>query len=493
MNFLLAAATAVLLILSFPRFDFAWLAPIALTPLLVALAREKRPLHWFLLGEFCGIIYWCGVCYWIQSVLADHAGISAGVAWAAFALFCVAKAIHMGLFACAAGLLIRRPWAIAGVAAAWVAIEVTHGSLGFAWLTLGNAGIGMSVPMRLAPYTGVYGISFCFVMLATALAVAILRRPRWQLLWLILLVPIAVLPRLPDWKRGEQTAILVQPRISEAEAWTPAFVNKVERALVNLSMQAVLTDRQPPDLVVWPEAPAPLYDDDPLFRDVAATLAREAKTYLLAGVVGHTQKGDPLNSAIVVGPAGEPLGRYDKVNLVPFGEFVPWPFGFIRKISSEAGDFQPGSKIVIFPVENHKIAAFICYESVFPDFVRRFAKGGAELLINISNDGWYGASAARWQHLKIVRMRAAENRRWLLRATNDGITATIDPAGRVLGTLPNFTEAASRTGYSYVTETTLYTRRGDWFPLLCALASAGMLGWEWRARRAATSAARHSS
>ncbi len=155
-------------------------------------------------------------------------------------------------------------------------------------------------------------------------------------------------------------------------------------------MQAVLTDKQPPDLVVWPEVPAPLYDDDPRFRDVAATLAREAKTYLLAGVVGHTQKGDPLNSALVVGPAGEPLGRYDKVNLVPFGEFVPWPFGFIRKISSEAGDFQPGNKIVIFPVENHKIAAFICYESVFPDFVRRFAKGGAELLINISNDGWYG-------------------------------------------------------------------------------------------------------
>ena len=115
------------------------------------------------------------------------------------------------------------------------------------------------------------------------------------------------------------------------------------------------------------------------------------------------------------------------------------------------------------------------------------------MLINISTLGCYRPSAARLQHFKIVRMRAAENRRWLLRATNDGITATIDPAGRVLGTLPNFTEAASRTGFSYVAQTTLYTRWGDWFPLLCAAASAAMLGWEWRTRRAATSRARHSS
>jgi apolipoprotein N-acyltransferase len=479
LNFLLAAVSALFLILAFPRFDLAWLAPVALTPLLVALAREDRPHRRFGLGYLCGIIYWFAVCYWIQGVLEKHGGVSAAIAWASFALFCLAKAIHMGVFALAAGILIRRGWAIAGVAAAWVAVEVTHGPLGFAWLTLGNAGIGMSVPMRLAPYTGTYGLSCVFAMMATALALAILRRPRWQLAWLALLAPIVLLPRLPDPQRGEQTAVLVQPHISETEPWTPEWVSKTERALVYLSMQAALTEKQPPNLLVWPEAPAPFYYDDPHFRDVAATLARTAKTYFLAGVVGHTPKGEPLNSAMMVGPAGEPLGRYDKVNLVPFGEFVPWPFDFIKKISSEAGDFQPGNQVVVFPVGTHKVGAFICYESVFPNFVRRFADAGADLLINISNDGWYGASAARWQHLEIVRMRAAENRRWLLRATNDGITSTIDPAGRVLGTLPNFTEAASRTGFSFITGKTIYTRWGDWFPLVCAVATIGMLGWEW--------------
>ena len=168
------------------------------------------------------------------------------------------------------------------------------------------------------------------------------------------------------------------------------------------------------------------------------------------------------------------VSRYDKVNLVPFGEFVPWPFGFANKISTEVGDFAAGQRVVVSPVRDHQIGVFICYESVFPNFVRKFAAGGAEVLFNISNDGWFGKSAARAQHLSMVRMRAAENRRWILRSTNDGITATIDPAGRILGTLPLYTEASSYTGFNWVKQQTVYTRWGDWFPLLCA--SMALLG-----------------
>ena len=156
---------------------------------------------------------------------------------------------------------------------------------------------------------------------------------------------------------------------------------------------------------------------------------------------------------------------------MPFGEFVPWPFGFANKISTEIGDFAAGNRVVVSPVGVHKIGTFICYESVFPRFVRKFAAGGAEVLFNISNDGWFGKSAARQQHLSMVRMRAAENRRWILRSTNDGITATIDSAGRLRGTLPMYTEATSYTGFNYVTSQTVYTRFGDWFPLLCAMAA----------------------
>jgi len=164
------------------------------------------------------------------------------------------------------------------------------------------------------------------------------------------------------------------------------------------------------------------------------------------------------------------------VNLVPFGEFVPWPLGALtEKVSKEAGDFAAGRGIVVSPVGDRKIGVFICYESVFPNFVRRFAAEGAQALFTISNDGWFGKTAARWQHLEIVRMRAAENRRWILRAANDGITAAIDPAGRVRSTLPLFTEVTSSVRFNYETGQTFYTRHGEWFPVMCALLAAACL------------------
>ena len=475
-RYLLAALSAALLVLAFPQVDLVWLAPVALAPLLIAMALEPRPLQRFLLGYTCGIIYWFGVCYWIEMTLALYAGIGVAGAWALFGLFCLAKGMHMAVFALAAGIAMRSVWAIPGVAALWVAIEVTHGSLGFAWLTLGNSGIDMGVPMRLAPYTGVYGLSFVFVMLSTALATAFLRRPRWQLAWLAPLPLMILLPRLPDFHPGEQIAVLAQPNLSDTTRWTPESLQAMERRLAYLSMNAVLAEKsQPPQLLVWPEVPAPFYADDPDYLRLAANLARATRTYFLGGVVAHRADSGLLNSAMLMAPSGELVGRYDKVHLVPFGEFVPWPFGFANKISTEVGDYVPGSGVVVLPVGEHKIGTFICYESVFPDFVRRFAADGSELLINISNDSWFGKSAARQQHLKIVRMRAAENRRWLLRSTNDGVTATIDPAGRLLGTLPNYVESASRTGYSYVKETTFYTRYGDWFAIVCAVMGAAIV------------------
>jgi apolipoprotein N-acyltransferase len=476
LNYALAALSAGLLIMASPRFDIVWLATVALTPLLIAAGREPRPLRRFFLGYVCGVLYWFGVCYWIEFVLAFYGGIGAVAGWAVFTLFCLVKALHMGLFALVAGIAMRTAWAIPGAAALWAAIEMTHGSLGFAWLALGNAGIDMGIPMRLAPYTGVYGLSFVFVMMSAGLALAVLRRPRWQLLWVAPLPLLILLPRLPDFQPGKQTAVLAQPNISDTVQWTPQSLDKMERRLVYLSMSGVLADKtQSPQLVAWPEVPAPLYADDPEFLRMAANLARITQAYFLAGVVAHRADGAPLNSALLVAPSGEVVGRYDKVHLVPFGEFVPWPFGFANKISTEIGDFKPGTRVAALPMGDHRIGTFICYESVFPNFVRQFAADGAELLVNISNDSWFDKSAARLQHLAIARMRAAENHRWLLRSTNDGITATIDPAGRLLSTLPNYVESASRTGYSYVKETTFYTRHGDWFPLLCALGGAGIL------------------
>ena len=469
LNWILALLSAALLILAFPRFSIVWFAPVALAPMLVAMAREQDWRRRFLMGWAAGIVYWFGVCYWIQFVLSFHGGVGDAAGWLLLMLFCVAKALHMAVFATLAGMAMRRWWAAPTVAALWVAIEVTHGSLGFAWLALGNAGIDMGVPMRLAPITGVYGISFVFALMSSVLAVAVLRRSRFELLWLAPVLLVLLLPAMPAPDRGSDAALLLQPNISETEQWTSQSLSELKRHEASVSLRAALSEQQAPSIIVWPEVPAPFYyTEDPEFRGYVNNLARSARAYVLLGVVAHTPGGQPLNSAALVSPEGTLVSRYDKVNLVPFGEFVPWPFGFANKISTEVGDFAAGSQVVVSPIGEHRLGTFICYESVFPNFVRKFARRGAEVLFNISNDGWFGKTAARFQHLNIVRMRAAENRRWILRSTNDGITATIDPAGRVRGTLPLYVESASYTGFSYIGEQTFYTRFGDWFPLLCA-------------------------
>ena len=469
LSFALAVLSAALLILLFPPFNLAWLAPFALTPILVALAREPRPLRRFLLGWTAGVVYWFTVCTWIQFVLEVHGGIGRWGGWGTFVLFCFAKALHFGVFSALAGVLLPRPYALPAVAALWTGIERTHGTLGFAWLTLGNAGVDMAVPMRAAPFVGVYGLSFTFALLSTAVALVILRRPRKQLWPALAVVVLLLLPALPAPVAGTQTAALVQPNVPEEFDWTEKAADHMRQRLLTQSLQAA----QKTDLLVWPEVPGPLYyDRDPRFRAEAAGLARATNSFFLFGTVGNSATGAPLNSAVLLRPDGTYVDHYDKMYLVPFGEFIPPLFGFVNRITQEAGDFTPGERVVVFPAGAHRIGTFICYESAFPHLVRQFARQGAQVFVNISNDGYFGHSAAREQHLSIARMRAAENRRWILRATNDGITAAIDPAGRVLQRSPLYAEETLRAGYSYVDETTMYTRYGDWFAWGCLLAAA---------------------
>jgi len=487
LNWILAFASSALLVLLFPRFSFVWLAPIALTPLLIACARESRWKWRFALGYGAGVAYWFGLCNWIQWTLAHHAGMNAAVAWLLFALFCLAKALQMGAFAALAGVLLqslpRTIFALPAIAALWVAIEWTHSYTGFEWLNLGNAGSDMSIPLRLAPITGVWGLSFAFALMSAAIASLILRRRRLQILWLLLLPALIFLPEVPNVERGDASAILVQPNIDDETEWTTELLRRTEQQLTFLSLSPALgrgagqrEDRGDLDLIVWPEVPAPFYDTDPEFLGILASIAKTAHADLLTGVVARARDGAPLNSALLTGADGAIVSRYDKVHLVPFGEFVPWPFGLLtRKVSSEAGDFAAGKTATVSPVGTHKIGVFICYESVFPGYIRKFAASGAEALFNISNDSWFGKSQARYQHLQIVRMRAAENARWILRATDNGITAVIDPAGRVRRTTQEFSELAARFQYRYRRDLTIYTRYGDWFVLLCALVAAATL------------------
>jgi apolipoprotein N-acyltransferase len=463
LNVALALLAGVLLRLTFPEFNYRWLAAISLTPLLVAVAREDRPQWRFLYGWLSGVVYWFSLCTWIEFVLEVHGGMGRAGGWACFVLFSVLKAIHLGVFAWLAGPLMWRIYALPAIAALWAGLERTHATFGFAWLDLGNAAINMALPLRLAPITGVYGISFVFAMLAAAVAVVLLRYPRNYLWPLAAIGLLYVFPRIPQDRATLQAAVTVQPNIDPEMNWTEESQKHTEEDL------AVISDAWPARLVVWPELPAPLYFyDDPSFRGEAERIARK-HSYFLFGTVAYTPQHQPLNSAVLLGPQGNVIGRYDKVNLVPFGEFIPPLFGFVNRITQDAGDFAPGSSVKVLDAGADKLGVFICYESAFPDFVRKFTASGATVLFNLSNDAYFGHSAAREQHLLLVRMRAVENARYIVRATNDGITASIDPAGRIIQELPRYREAVGLMPFRSATTLTPFVRYGDWFAWSCLL------------------------
>jgi apolipoprotein N-acyltransferase len=184
-----------------------------------------------------------------------------------------------------------------------------------------------------------------------------------------------------------------------------------------------------------------------------------------------------FNSASLIAPSGEWQARYDKIHLVPFGEYVPFKtvLGFAQQLTAEVGDFVPGSRRTVFDLGHYKLGAFICYESIFPNEVRQFAANGAQVFVNISNDEWFGHSGAPGQHLNQARMRAIENNCWLLRGTNTGVTASIDPYGRVVDSAPRDVRTSLDAPFSVVTRTTFYTRHGDWFAWLCAIISMSII------------------
>ena len=477
LNLALSLLSGFLLRLIFPNFNLQWMASIALSPLLIAVAREEKLRLRFLYGWIAGVLYWFTLCTWIQFVLEVHGGMGRWGGWGSFLLFCVLKAIHLGVFAALAGPLMWRAYALPAVAALWVGLERTHGTFGFAWLALGNAGINMSVPLRLAPFVGVYGLSFVFALLAAAVATVILRYPR-KYLWPLVGLPLLyLLPAIREGTPAPRRALAVQPNIDTESTWTLATETEAERHL------QLISDMLDARLVVWPELPAPFYYyDDPVFRQEAQQIARK-HGYFLFGTVAYAQPHQPMNSAVLLGPNGQELGRYDKVNLVPFGEFIPPLFSFVNRITQEAGDFVPGDRVRVLNAPPDQLGVFICYESAFPDFVRQFAREGATVFFNLSNDAYFGHSAAREQHLSLVRMRAVENRRFIVRSTNDGLTVSIDPAGRVLRELPPYKEVAALLPYGSVQETTFYTRHGDWFAWSCLVLGLFLsLQTQWAAR-----------
>jgi apolipoprotein N-acyltransferase len=248
-----------------------------------------------------------------------------------------------------------------------------------------------------------------------------------------------------------------------------------------------------PDLVVWPESPAPFVESDARFQQALLSLAHQTQSPLFVGSLGtefvaEQQQWNDFNSALVVSANGARVGRYDKIHLVPFGEYIPFKdlLFFAHKLTGRVSSFTRGEDRKVFRLGSqngvaHRYGVFICYESVFADEVREFAQLGAEVLVNISDDGWYGDTSAPWQHLNMARMRAIENRRWILRDTNNGVTASIDPYGRVRQSIPRHQVDALPAGYGFRDDITFYTAHGDVFAWACAILALGVVGWAVRA------------
>jgi apolipoprotein N-acyltransferase len=526
----LVLLSAGLQIVIFPLPGFYGLAWIALAPLLVAILRTRvpetlhlddqarllpaTPLQGFVLGYACGILWFAGTCYWIFDTMHRYGGLPVPVAALTLILFCMYVGLYHGMFglllAVVAGAKIAGPTMAghkietAGSAASvrralgaapflWVAVELARTRItAFPWELLGYSQTGNFALTRITTIVGVYGLSFEILLVNSVFAGAFLA-PKEQRKRLIVAgcVAAAILQGgqllAPAPVPTDRTAVLVQPNIPIQANWTKDYFQDTLRDLTAVSLHqggAVDAGRGhlPSDLIVWPESPSPFYTNDPMFRDAVGALARQSGAWVVAGSIGITpamhsgrENSQIFNSAALVNPQGEWIERYDKVHLVPFGEYLPFPqlFAFAGGLTKEVGEFQHGASRTPLDARGARLGVFICYESIFPDEVRQGPLQGAQVLLNISNDGWYGDSGAWKQHLQQTQMRAIENDRWLLAATNTGMTASVDPYGRIVAATPRKVRTALVAPYALRSGTTFYTRYGDWFAYLCAIISVG--------------------
>jgi len=506
----LAIASAVLQVIIFPLPNLYVLSWIAVAPLLVALLRAglpdrlqlrgaerlqpATPIQGFLLGYVCGILWYCGSCYWIYSTMKQYGGINGAGAAGLLFLFSLYLGLYHGLFGLVISVLAKWSQRAALVLSpfVWVAVELARTRItGFPWDLLGITQVDNIPLSKLATVTGVYGITLEIMIVNAAFAAAFLVHRSRRRSLLFAAVAAALILQSAQWIPApkfptDRTALLVQENIPVLDSadWTHQFFDDTLANLSRMSLNPPGGTKQHPGLIGWPESPAPFYGGDPLFRTALSKVASTAHTWVVVGNIGvESAKASPqqpsqiFNSAALVSPDGEFVARYDKVHLVPFGEYLPFKewLGFAGGLTKEVGDFSRGQSRAPLQAGDEKLGVFICYESIFPDEVRQFAKNGAQVFVNISNDGWYGDSGAYAQHLKQARMRAVENARWLLRTTNTGVTAAIDPAGRIEQMVPRKIRTVLQASYALNDPTTFYTRHGDWLAYLCAIISLGAL------------------
>jgi apolipoprotein N-acyltransferase len=404
-------------------------------------------------------------------------------------------ALYLGLYLALFGLLfgaIRRNWSVTAALISspllWVAVEFARDRVtGFPWDLLGYTQIDNLTLVRIAPWTGVFGLSLVIaaVNMLWAAPIAKLRRTTsWLLLLLAGTLTAAAIwlqfkAPSPPAADTTATAVLVQENLSVGAGTQQESRDAMLESFAALSRHPDFPRQvgaaETPNLIVWPESPAAFLDSDEGYRAFMENLARSSSTPILSDDLSLGSRNPDgtyslYNSASFFRDDGSYGGRYDKIHLVPFGEYVPYkPLFFFAGHILDGLPFIPGTRRVLFDNRGRKYGAFICYESIFGDEIRQFVGAGAQVMVNLSDDGWYGDTSAPWEHLDMVRMRAIENNRWVLRATNTGVTASIDPHGRVVDQMPRHVRGALLAKFNFLNSTTFYTRHGDWVAWVCAV------------------------
>jgi apolipoprotein N-acyltransferase len=484
-----AIGSGVLLAASLPSLDVAPLAWFGLVPLLVVI-RDDRVRTAFFTGWLSGITFFVAVTYWIVHTIGHYTALPTPVA----ALLLLGMSMILGLYtgAFAAGTCWMRhrglPWVYLAPAL-WVVLEWMRGwfIVGFPWGALGYSQWRFTDLVQIVEVTGVYGVSFLLVFFNTVLAGVVTSRgelDRRQMVALtVLTVLMIALPAIGRWRAAELARRpvtgrlmvgLAQGNIAQDHKWDPSFVGETMARYQQLTEEAAADGAQ---LVVWPETATPFFFQDPgPQRQWLLDLSRRLGVHIVFGSPAATLDGTRVvgqrNRAYLVSPQRGEIDYYDKMELVPFGEYVP--FGrvlfFVQQLVEAVGSLLPGTRATVFPGPEGSFGVLICYEGVFPPVSRQFVHGGADFLVNVTNDAWYGNTSAPYQHLAQATFRAVENRTPLVRAANTGISAIVDEDGRVAWASPLDQMLQHTDGIAWHGVRTFYTRFGDVFVWGCVVA-----------------------
>jgi apolipoprotein N-acyltransferase len=483
-----AITSSLLLILSFPNFGYWPLAWLGLVPLLVVIALRPSPRRSFFLGWLTGSLFFYGSCYWLTYSMIHYGGIPRLVAY----LLLAPGAIIMGLFPGVFSLVTARAIRAWGTRAlfiapfSWSALEWGRLALtGQLWNAIGYSQAYQPMLIQPARWGGVYAVGFTILCTSAAIAFLVLKRnlssaPLTGLVLLtITLLIVASHGPSGDSNSPASEAVVValQPNVPMTLVKSNAEIQLLIDRHLLMSEAALkqLPNDGTPRLVIWPESPMTFtYGNDSQLRELLVRFATTNQTAVLFNSQEAAPNDGIYNSAIMVNQQGSLIAQYDKIRLMPFGEYVPLPRWVpgASMVGAIVGDFTPGTNYTLMKVGNVQAGIFICIESAYPSIARSFTQDGADVLINISNDGYLGPTAVMRQHLANVVFRAVENGRPILRVTNSGITAFITPAGEVRDATEGFQTAVRIWGIGRdENSNTFYSRRGDWFVALSTMIS----------------------